>query len=96
MAWEEIKNDLTFWKPGNEGDELMGKIVDKREGDYGFMYVIENEKKEKIGTPSHKVLQSRMAGFQIGDEIKIVFNGTEAPKVKGQNRTMLYSVFRKK
>lgn len=96
MAWEEIKNDVTFWKPDVEGAELVGKIVDKRQGDYGFSYTIENDRKEKIVTPSHKVLQNRMAGFQIGDDVKIVFNGTEAPKVKGQNRTMLYSVFKKR
>lgn len=96
MAWEEIKNDMTYWKPKEEKEELVGKIVDKKQGDYGFSYVLENEKGEKIGTPSHKVLQNRMAGFQVGDEVKIVFNGTEAPKVKGQNRTMMYSVFKKK
>ena len=96
MAWEEIKNEVTFWKPKEVNDQIEGLIIDKQQGNFGFGYTIEQKDKSKMVTPSHKVLQKLMAGFQIGDKVKIVLTGSEAPKVKGQNRTMLYSVFKDK
>lgn len=91
-TWKEIKSDVEFWKP-KIGDELIGKVLEKKQTEYGFQYTIETEDKRKVVTPSHKVLQSRMNGIQIGAEVKIKLDGDEAPKVKGQNRTLIYSVF---
>ena len=95
MAWEEIKSDVGFWKP-TIGSELIGVIVEKRDGKFGMQYTIETADKKKIVTPSHKVLQNRLEGMQVGQDVKIVLTGDEAPKVKGQSRTLIYSVFRKK
>ena len=94
MAWKEMKTDVEFWKP-KIGDELIGKIVEKKQAQFGWQYTIEAQDGRKVVTPSHKVLQNRIEGAQVGDEVKIVLTGDEAPKVKGQNRTMMYSVYRK-
>ena len=82
-----------YWKPSVKDDQIEGKIVSINDGDYGKQYVIEQENGDKVTTPSHRVLQSRMSEAKVGDECKIIFNGTEAPSVKGRNPTSLYQVF---
>jgi hypothetical protein len=56
--------------------------------------VIQDEKGGIHVTPSHKVLQSRITHWVLGDKVKIKFVKQELPKVKGQNGAMLYEVWR--
>jgi hypothetical protein len=92
--WEK-QEGLSMWLPEKEGEELIGKVLDIVEGAYGVQYILETDK-GVVRTPSHKVLQSRMAKVKKGDTIKIVFSGSEPPSVKGQNPTKLYEVYKKK
>lgn len=85
-----------LWLPEKEGDELKGEVTDMIEGTYGNQYLIKKENGEEIKTPSHKVLQNRMAKIKTGDHIKIVYIKEEPPSVKGQNPTKIYDVYKKK
>ena len=44
-------------------------------------------------TPSHKVLQNRLTNVKKGDNIRIVYKGTEDAKKKGYNPTEMYKVY---
>lgn len=93
MAWEK-QEGATFWNPENEGDELIGTVAAVRtEGEYGLQYDIKDEKGDVIRTPSHKVLQNRMANAKEGTKVKIVYTGEEPPAVKGRKPTKMYDVF---
>ncbi len=86
-----------IWLPENEGDELLGEVTHvNTEALYGTQYTIKKEDGEEILTPSHKVLQNRMQKAEKGVNVRIVFKGTEAPKVRGQNPTSMYDVYFKK
>ena len=91
--WEEVKSGTGLWLPETEGEELIGEVTESIEGQYGIQLVLLKADGEKVTTPSHKALQSRLTNFKAGDMLKIVFKGTDLPKIKGQNGTRLYTVF---
>ncbi|MCX6654323.1 MAG: hypothetical protein NTY03_04280 [Candidatus Bathyarchaeota archaeon] len=92
--WTEVGNTQGLWLPVTKGEVLEGVVIEVKEGLYGLQLSIEN--KEGVHTtPSHKALVGRLKAFQVGDSIKVEYLGTELPKVKGQQGTRLYSVFRK-
>ena len=84
-----------IWLPDKVEEELQGEVTDISEGLYGLQYTVKDTSGEQR-TPSHKVLQARLQKVKVGDTIKIVFKGTQPPKVRGQNPTSMYEVFRKK
>lgn len=92
--WEEV-SDSNFWNPENEGDSIEGVIISKESKDYGLSVTIESDKKIII-LPSHKVLQNKLLSCEVGNQIKIIFEKKELPKVKGHHPTMIYKVLRKK
>lgn len=92
MTWEK-QESASIWLPKENGDTLEGEVVFVNpEGLYGVQYTIKNGADEFM-TPSHKVLQSRMAKAKVGTKVKIVFKGEEVNKTKGQNPTKMYEVF---
>ncbi len=83
-----------IWLPEKANDELIGEVTHiDTEGLYGTQYVVKKEDGDEVRTPSHKVLQNRMQKAVVGTKVKIVFSGTEAPKIRGQNPTSMYDVF---
>ena len=96
IDWEKLEGASNMWVPQNEGDELIGEVISIEEGSYGKQYTLRKEDGEEVRPPSLKVLQNRLADVQIGDLIKIIYEGEEPPAVKGQNPTKMYSVFRAK
>ena len=83
-----------IWLPTKEKEELEGQVTHiNREGLYGVQYTIKKSDKDEVLTPSHKVLQNRMQKAVVGTKVKIVFVGTEPPKIRGQNPTTMYDVF---
>lgn len=93
--YEEI-GQLQLWKPAKEGEVLEGVVLSKRtHAQFGDSWGIETPKGE-IQTPSHKVLQNRMQNVNVGDSVRITFQGLEAPKLKGQSPMAMYKVERKK
>lgn len=83
-----------IWLPEKTDEELEGEVTHiNTEGLYGTQYTIKDSKGEERLTPSHKVLQNRMQKAEKGTKVKIVFTGTEPPKIRGQNETKMYDVF---
>lgn len=94
--WEEVKGDAGgIWLPQKKDEQIEGEIVEIKQGQYGIQVTVLNAKGSKMSTPSHKALQSRLGGFQVGDFIKIVYLGADLPKLKGQQGTRLYAVFKR-
>ena len=94
MAWEEIINKGigSMWQPEERGSCIIGEVLEIREGKFGKQWVIKTEDGEVV-TPSHKVLQNRMASVEVGMHVKVEFCGTEPPAVRGQNPMSMYKVF---
>ena len=90
---EQTGSDL--WLPEKEGDLLEGVVVDIVEGTYGTQLVVETDEKKLLRTPSHKLLQSKLSGVKRGDQVRLLFEGEELPKVKGNSPTKLYKVYKK-
>jgi hypothetical protein len=94
--WTEVKSDTGLWNPATKGEQVEGEVVEIKQGQFGgIQIVLETAQHVKVTTPSHRALQSRLKGFQVGDFIKIVFTGTDLPKLKGNNPTRLYTVFKR-
>jgi hypothetical protein len=83
---------MNFWTPENQGDAIEGVVIAMPTGEYGIQYDIETSV-GLVRTPSHKVLQNRMANAKVGMKVKIVFDGTEPPKIKGYKPTQMYTVY---
>lgn len=94
--WIKQESNIDIWLPGREGDELTGVVKKITEGNYGKQYVVLKKDNSEVTTPSHKVLQNRMQEVKEGNVVKIVYTHSEAPKVRGQNPTMMYDVFIRK
>lgn len=97
MVWkEQTSGDNTIWLPSKIGDELVGECVDVKEaGKYGRQLVIKDERIGKsMTTPSHKVLQARLANIVKGDLVKIIYDGEQPPRVRGENPIKMYRVFK--
>lgn len=90
---KEVKNNMNIWKPTVKQDEIDGVVEEVKAGEYGNQYLVLDGRLGSIWTPSHKVLQSRLSKVKKGDHVKIIYDGQELPKVKGQNPTSMYKVF---
>lgn len=92
MEWEK-QEGVGIWIPKKVGEEVIGKVVKiDTEGTYGTQLILETKDGE-MRTPSHKVLQNRIAKVKEGQTVKIVYAGQEQPTVKGNNPTEMYDVF---
>jgi hypothetical protein len=90
--WFEV-NESGFWTPQKIEDEMIGEVTAIVSGNFGLQLQITDADGNKLLTPSHKALQSRLTNIKVGDYIRIIYKGTELPKVKGQNGLMKYTVF---
>ena len=91
-TWEK-QAPSNYWNPQEPGDEIKGKVSKIEEGTFGKHYTIQQTDGSEITTPAHKVLLSRMRNVVKGDMVRVTFDGTDLPKVKGQNPTRMYSVY---
>jgi len=91
--WQEVKSDSGIWIPTGAGDSIEGVVLAVLTGMYGLQLSIETKPGFILLTPSHKALQSRIIHFKVEERIKIVYDGAELPKVKGQQGVRLYRVF---
>ena len=95
--YEEVGQDeFILMTCENVGDIVLGEIVNMTEGRYGPYWTIKLEDGTEVFTPSHKVLQNRLANVAIGSHVKIEKLDSLAPKVRGQNATTMYKVSVKK
>ena len=96
MWKEQTSGDNSIWLPQKVSEEILGEVISVQEaGKYGRQMVIRDEKLGKsLTTPSHKVLQARLSNIKVGDLVKIVYDGEQPPRVRGENPIKMYRVFR--
>lgn len=91
--WEAIEPNV--WKPQNENDSVVGKLIEKKVGGKyeSNIYKLEEQGKFFIifGTT---ILDSRMSYVKIGDQIKIEYKGSKTNK-KGQP-VKIFKVYKEK
>ena len=93
--WKEVESQ-GIWKGKDDGDVLEGEIVEiNTEGNFGTQYTIKKSDGTTISTPSHRVLQNRLNTLKKGQFVRIVYEGEEPPRLKGNNPTKLYRVYTK-
>lgn len=95
IEWELLESSKVFWNPKVVDECLVGEVIEITKGRFGDRFTIKTDDLE-VQTPSHKVLQSRMVHVVVGSIVKIIYKGELAPKVRGENTTKLYEVYRKK
>lgn len=92
MTWKKQENTVFTFSEDNK--ELIGTIEAIGAGGYeNKKYTIKQEDNSVVVVFGTKVLDARMSDVKIGDKIKIVYTGTEPPKVKGYKPTVLFDVF---
>lgn len=83
-GWEKVETN--FWKPEDEGEELIGEIGGVEETNFGNAFKIITEDGAML--VNYTTLNSKLKGH-IGKEVKIVYKGTE----KSQKRDTNYKKF---
>ena len=96
MGEFEERTGGNFWKPENEGDSVEGRLVEIRDGKYGAVYDVEKSDGTLITVSTSAVLANRIRKNDVGKEVRIVFDGQQASKLKGKNPTNLFKVFFRK
>jgi hypothetical protein len=92
---EEKIEGMNIWMPQKIGEQLIGKIKRiEADAQFGIQATIRQQDGIEVLTPSHRWLQNCLKRLETGNEIKIVYDGEEPPKVKGQSPTRKYSVYR--
>jgi hypothetical protein len=91
-----IENTGNTWKPEKKDDQITG-VLTAIKTDIGqnasMMYMVEeSQSHETVGVWGSTILDSRMAGVKIGEEVKIVYKGL-GDKKPGQNPPKLWQVF---
>lgn len=95
-GWETIESTGSYWKPEKEGEVIEGTLSEIKEGGkYGTDYTLVTIEQEQVKLPSHRVLQNLMARCKVGDYVRITFVGSQPPKVRGENPTLMYKVERR-
>jgi hypothetical protein len=83
------------WKPEVPGESVEGLYVnlETNQGEFNSnIYHIRKEDGELVAVWGKTVLDNRMAAVQVGNEVRIVFTGTE-PSKRGGSDTKLFEVF---
>ena len=92
--WKE--NVGGTWKPEKKDDEVVGILVDVETGvgrNGSTMYTVEQSSNhETVNIWGSTVLDSRMKGIKVGEEVRIVYKGL-GDKQPGKNPPKLWQVF---
>ncbi len=94
-GWEEVNPDI--WKPDKPGDEVSGTLLHVKKGTGKYensnIYTLDRQ-----GGPINfwgtKILDDRMSVVQIGQQVRIIYEGIAKSK-QGQEYHQ-YKVFRRK
>lgn len=90
MSFQKV--EAILWKPTKSGEEIIGKLLKVETGKKFDNQVYTLETKDGLANIfSTAVLQDRMKYVEVGQKVKIVFNGN-APNKKGQD-TKMFDVF---
>ena len=93
-GWKEATGST--WKPEKKDDSIEGLLTDIQSEvgqNSSMLYTVcRKEDGENLGVWGSTVLDSRMRGINIGEEVKIVFKGLGDAK-PGKHAPKLFSVF---
>jgi len=91
--WKEATGSI--WKPENKGDQIIGLLVDIQTGvgeNNSTLYTVQTKDTgENLGVWGSAVLDSRMKGIGVGQEVKITYQGL-GDKKPGKNPPKLWTV----
>lgn len=86
---------LNFWKPKEIGDQLVGTVMKiDNDAKYGTAVTIKTTTGDEYLTPAHAWLQSLLKRVDVGNNVKIVYDGENPPLIRGQSPTQKYKLFR--
>lgn len=92
--WKE--NTGNSWKPEKKDEEVVGILVDVETGvgqNGSTMYTVEQSSDHTtVNIWGSTVLDSRMKGIKVGEEVRIVYKGL-GDKQPGKNPPKLWQVF---
>ncbi len=91
--WTKVESEI--WNP-EEGDEISGTYLGVQEEvgeNKSNLYAIETSEAKQLGVWGCKVLDGKMIGIKIGQQVKIKFNGRVKPD-KGKEYKS-YDIFTK-
>jgi hypothetical protein len=91
--YENVESRHPIWKPTKKGEVLEGAVVDKGEA-FTQQNASVQTTKGIFTTPAHVNLSGAVAQLQLGDQVRITFNGVIHRK--GKNDYQSYLVQRKK
>ena len=78
--WNKVESDADAWVPEEEGDEIVGTLVDKdpEGGKHGSgLYTVEDDDGTQRIVFGTMVLNDRLNNVDLGSDVKIVFKGEE-------------------
>ena len=85
--WKKVESNFKQWS--EEGEEVEGKLVEIRDGQYGKVFDIELADGEKI-TVGGAVLANKITPSFVGKMIKVVYKGEEKGK---QGKYKVFDVY---
>lgn len=91
MAWEKQEGNVFVF--AFEGDTCEGTLLKRELGRYGNEVYLLKTKDKTWTVFSTAVMESRMTGVEIGEQVKIVYLGTQPSKTKGHQDVKLFDVF---
>jgi hypothetical protein len=84
--WVEVESTISDTWDYKTDAEVQGVLTEKREGvgpNLSMMYTLEQPDGTPIGVWGSNVLDGKMRGIEIGEEVKIVYKGmTKSEKTK--------------
>lgn len=69
-----------LWLPDEENQSIEGEVVRRTEGAFGEQVVLKTPNDEEFNIPNHAVLNTKLAGVEVGTWIKIVYLGETKSK----------------
>lgn len=94
--WEEVKPAPTH--DFAKDKEVVGRLIrveEKVGPNESMLYTLKKVDGSQIAVWGSTVLDTRMKNVEIGEEVKIVFTGTEKSKTAGRQPYKVFTVFRK-
>lgn len=90
--WNKIDDNIVRFE--KVGDTVEGTLVSREQSTVYNNEVYHIKDKDKVNVVfGTTVLSSKMASVGIGDDVKIIFTGTQPNKKAGQNDIKLFDVY---
>lgn len=99
MTYREVGTEQTpVWEYDTKGDTIEGILkrtiegLQNADGTKGIGYILETKADGEKLIWGTTVLKRRMQSVTEGQQVRITYEGTDLPKIKGHNPTKLFKV----